>query len=198
MWRGPWRQGRHPHGRRNGHICPTRRAREPRRQRSAGGRPEARRPPADGGQGLPGLLLSLLGSHQGGHRAGTAQYDAAPADYAYLFEDSGCGFVVYSGGPPRKSTALEQVFVKAGTADDFLGDLAKASDKLEARLAEPNDDCFWLYSSGSTGRPKGAVHLQRDMVVTSGSMACARSACARTTSATRRASSSSPTVSATP
>ena len=34
-----------------------------------------------------------------------------------------------------------------------------ASDKLEARLASPTDDCFWLYSSGSTGRPKGAVHL---------------------------------------
>ena len=45
--------------------------------------------------------------------------------------------------------------------------MAKASDALEARLAAPTDDCFWLYSSGSTGRPKGAVHLQRDMVVTS-------------------------------
>ena len=39
--------------------------------------------------------------------------------------------------------------------------------KLEARLAAPTDDCFWLYSSGSTGRPKGAVHAHRDMVVTS-------------------------------
>ena len=45
--------------------------------------------------------------------------------------------------------------------------MAKASPKLEARLAAPTDDCFWLYSSGSTGRPKGAVHAQRDMVVTS-------------------------------
>src|SRR5258708_30096227 len=51
--------------------------------------------------------------------------------------------------------------------DAFLGEMAKASPKLEARLANPTDDCFWLYSSGSTGRPKGAVHLQRDMVVTS-------------------------------
>ena len=44
---------------------------------------------------------------------------------------------------------------------------ASASPTLDARLATPTDDCFWLYSSGSTGRPKGAVHLQRDMVVTS-------------------------------
>src|SRR5437867_2505438 len=48
-----------------------------------------------------------------------------------------------------------------------LAELPKASAALEARLAAPTDDCFWLYSSGSTGRPKGAVHLQRDMVVTS-------------------------------
>ena len=90
------------------------------------------------------------------------------ADYAYLFEDSGCGLVVYSSEFAQEvEPALKQVAVKARTADDFLGDLAKASDKLEARLAAPTDDCFWLYSSGSTGRPKGAVHLQRDMVVTS-------------------------------
>ena len=90
------------------------------------------------------------------------------ADYAYLFEDSGCGLVVYSSEFAQEvEPALKQVSVKARTADDFLADLAKASDKLEARLAAPTDDCFWLYSSGSTGRPKGAVHLQRDMVVTS-------------------------------
>ena len=32
---------------------------------------------ADGGQGLPGVLLSLLGRHQGRHRAGAAQHAAA-------------------------------------------------------------------------------------------------------------------------
>src|SRR6267378_4058294 len=90
------------------------------------------------------------------------------ADYAYLFEDSGCGLVVYSSEFAKEvEPALKQVSVTGSTADAFLADLAKASDKLEARLAAPTDDCFWLYSSGSTGRPKGAVHAHRDMVVTS-------------------------------
>ncbi|MGE0421359.1 MAG: benzoate-CoA ligase family protein [Reyranellaceae bacterium] len=90
------------------------------------------------------------------------------SDYAYMFEDSGCGLVVYSQEFAGEiEPALEQVPVKALTVDAFAQRMAAASDRLEARLAAPTDDCFWLYSSGSTGRPKGAVHLQRDMVVTS-------------------------------
>jgi benzoate-CoA ligase family protein len=89
-------------------------------------------------------------------------------DYAYMFEDSGCGLVVYSSEFAGEiEPALKQFPVKALTVDSFLAEMAKASDELEARLAAPTDDCFWLYSSGSTGRPKGAVHAQRDMVVTS-------------------------------
>ncbi|MEA2800294.1 MAG: benzoate-CoA ligase [Rhodospirillaceae bacterium] len=89
-------------------------------------------------------------------------------DYAHMFEDSGCGLVVYSSEFAGEiEPALKQFPVKALTVDSFLAEMAKASDELEARLAAPNDDCFWLYSSGSTGRPKGAVHAQRDMVVTS-------------------------------
>lgn len=90
------------------------------------------------------------------------------ADYAYMFEDSGCGLVVYSAEFAGEiEPALKQFPVKAVTVDTFLAEMAKASPQLEARLAAPTDDCFWLYSSGSTGRPKGAVHAQRDMVVTS-------------------------------
>ncbi len=93
------------------------------------------------------------------------------ADYAYMIEDSGCGLVVYSSEFAGEiEPALKQLGTKAPkamTVDAFLAEMAKASDKLEARLAGPTDDCFWLYSSGSTGRPKGAVHAQRDMVVTS-------------------------------
>src|SRR5438034_134297 len=63
--------------------------------------------------------------------------------------------------------ALKQVAVKALTVDAFLPELDKSSAKLEARLAAPMDDCFWLYSSGSTGRPKGTVHMHQSMVVTS-------------------------------
>ena len=89
-------------------------------------------------------------------------------DYAYMFEDSGGKLVVYSSEFAGEiEPALKQFPVRASTVDAFLADMAAASPKLDARLAAPTDDCFWLYSSGSTGRPKGAVHLQRDMVVTS-------------------------------
>src|SRR5690242_19224964 len=93
------------------------------------------------------------------------------ADYAYMIEDSGCGLVIYSSEFAGEiEPALQQLGPKAPkalTVDAFLAGMAKASPALEARLASPTDDCFWLYSSGSTGRPKGAVHAQRDMVVTS-------------------------------
>jgi benzoate-CoA ligase family protein len=90
------------------------------------------------------------------------------ADYAYMFEDSGCGLVVYSTEFAGEiEPALKQAPVAALTVDAFLAEMARSSPGLEARLAAPTDDCFWLYSSGSTGRPKGAVHAHRDMVVTS-------------------------------
>jgi acyl-coenzyme A synthetase/AMP-(fatty) acid ligase len=78
-------------------------------------------------------------------------------DYAYMIEDSGCGLVVYSTEFFGEiEPALKQLGArapKAMTVDAFLADMAKASPILEARLAAPEDDCFWLYSSGSTGRP---------------------------------------------
>jgi benzoate-CoA ligase family protein len=89
-------------------------------------------------------------------------------DYAYMFEDSGCGLVVYSTEFAGEiEPALKQAPVKALTVGAFLDEMAKASAQLDPHLAAPTDDCFWLYSSGSTGRPKGAVHGHRDMVVTS-------------------------------
>jgi benzoate-CoA ligase family protein len=89
-------------------------------------------------------------------------------DYAYMIEDSGCSLVVYSREFAGEiEPALGQAPASALSVDAFLDRMAGASAELEARLASPTDDCFWLYSSGSTGRPKGAVHAQRDMVVTS-------------------------------
>src|SRR5262252_1184692 len=66
-------------------------------------------------------------------------------DYAYLFEDSGCKLVVYSSEFAREvEPALKQVSVTGSTVDAFLAELARASPDLEARLAAPTDDCFWL------------------------------------------------------
>jgi benzoate-CoA ligase family protein len=93
------------------------------------------------------------------------------SDYAYMVEDSGCSLVVYSSEfATEVEPALKQLVdnaPRALTVDAFLAEMPRASERLEAVMAAPTDDCFWLYSSGSTGRPKGAVHAQRDMVVTS-------------------------------
>jgi len=95
------------------------------------------------------------------------------ADYAYMMEDSGAAGVVYS---PEFATEAEPALAGrrfrlslrteggAGTLKELL---ARAANTLDAAPARAEDDCFWLYSSGSTGRPKGAVHLHRDMVVSS-------------------------------
>ncbi|HEY6981640.1 benzoate-CoA ligase family protein [Reyranella sp.] len=92
-------------------------------------------------------------------------------DYSYIIDDSGCGLVVHSSEFANEvAPALAQLEDKAPralTVDAFLAEMARAAPAAEPHLADPADDCFWLYSSGSTGRPKGAVHAQRDMVVTS-------------------------------
>jgi benzoate-CoA ligase family protein len=96
-------------------------------------------------------------------------------DYAYMIENSGCAGLLYSpeyaaevepalGASPHKPRAALRT---EGTPASFDILLNKASTELAAALAKATDDCFWLYSSGSTGRSKGAVHLHRDMVITS-------------------------------
>ena len=56
------------------------------------------------------------------------------ADYAYLFEDSGCRLVVYSSEYAKEvEPALSPVGIKAHTADAFLAELAEASPDLEAQ-----------------------------------------------------------------
>ena len=62
-------------------------------------------------------------------------------DYAYMFEDSGCGLVVYSSEYAGEiDAALLMTPVKALKVDAFLAETAKASPELEARLASPTDD----------------------------------------------------------
>ena len=75
------------------------------------------------------------------------------ADYAYLFEDLGCGLVVYSSEFAQEvEPALKQVSVKAARPTNFLGDLAKPPTSSRRGSRQPTDDCFWLYPRA---RPAG-------------------------------------------
>jgi benzoate-CoA ligase family protein len=97
------------------------------------------------------------------------------ADYQYMIDDSGCAALVYS---PEYAGEVEPALAAAsnkprrilqtrGPGDTIEAMIAKSGSQLAPAATAPDEDCFWLYSSGSTGRPKGAVHLHRDMVVTS-------------------------------
>jgi len=96
-------------------------------------------------------------------------------DYAYMIENSGCAGVLYSpeyatevepglSASPHKPKAVLRTEVTPSSFDVLMN---RASLDLQPASAKATDDCFWLYSSGSTGRSKGAVHLHRDMVITS-------------------------------
>ncbi|MGE5548011.1 MAG: benzoate-CoA ligase family protein [Solirubrobacterales bacterium] len=94
-------------------------------------------------------------------------------DYAYMIENSGCAVLAYSvefageveGALAAASQKPANVFKLEGEVPARL--FESGSDQFAAVPASATDECFWLYSSGSTGQPKGAVHLHRDMVVTS-------------------------------
>jgi benzoate-CoA ligase family protein len=96
-------------------------------------------------------------------------------DYRYMIEDSACSALLYStefAAEVEPALASERPAPRLalpveGGKRNLRSLIAEASPELRAAPAGDTAVCFWLYSSGSTGRPKGAVHLHRDMVVTS-------------------------------
>jgi benzoate-CoA ligase family protein len=96
-------------------------------------------------------------------------------DFAFMLENSECEALLYSPEYASEVEAALEIsshqpnFVLKIEDDDatFARRIASFPAEFAAVETSPTDECFWLYSSGSTGNPKGAVHLHRDMVVSS-------------------------------
>ncbi len=96
-------------------------------------------------------------------------------DYEYIIDDSNCSVLTYSSEYKTEvDAALSRLSPKPahcipveGSDNSIQSLIATASGELDPVPSSSTDECFWLYSSGSTGRPKAAVHLHRDMAVTS-------------------------------
>ena len=134
-------------------------------------------------------------------------------DYAYMLQHSRAQAALVSAALlPTLQSALASAPHEVKTLVVSRGDagaLPPGAHDFDALLgahapaAEPAPTCaddlaFWLYSSGSTGRPKGTVHSHANLYCDRRAVRAAGARrCARTTSASRRPSCSSPTASAT-
>jgi benzoate-CoA ligase family protein len=105
------------------------------------------------------------------------------ADYAHYLRDSGARLVIVhegalaaflpaaSGFPTESIVAVGKSAtgpVKMRRWSDWLG---SPDEKVAARQTSSTDPAFFLYTSGSGGKPKAAVHMHKDMLVTSSSFA---------------------------
>jgi benzoate-CoA ligase family protein len=100
-------------------------------------------------------------------------------DYAHYLRDSGARLAIVHEGalaaflPAASGFAAEAIVAVGDTASgpakmkrwrEWLG---STEEKVAARLTSATDPAFFLYTSGSGGTPKAAVHLHKDMLVTS-------------------------------
>ncbi len=102
----------------------------------------------------------------------------APADYAYMLEDSRAPMLVISepllaqfqpilGQAPFLKRVLVSGTMAPPPGMRSLGEVLAASiDSFEPAPTLRDEPCFWLYSSGSTGAPKGTVHVHSSLIET--------------------------------
>ena len=102
----------------------------------------------------------------------------APADYAYLLQDSRARMLVVSAPllPQFQAILAHSPYLKhvlvSGTAPPppgtrpFHQALEGSAVAFEPAPTSRDEPCFWLYSSGSTGAPKGTVHVHSSLIET--------------------------------
>jgi benzoate-CoA ligase family protein len=122
----------------------------------------------------------------GGAKIGAISVPVNPmtreADYAHYLRDSGARLAIVHEGalaaflPAASGFPSESVVVVgdgfAGHAKmkrwrDWIGASEEKTSARPKRSTQATDPAFFLYTSGSGGTPKAAVHLHKDMLVTS-------------------------------
>ncbi len=98
-------------------------------------------------------------------------------DYAHYLRDSGARLVIVHEGalaaffPAASGFPTESIvvvgFAGQSTMKRWREWIGTGEEKIAARKTRATDPAFFLYTSGSGGNPKGAVHLHKDMLVTS-------------------------------
>ncbi|HUK29850.1 MAG TPA: benzoate-CoA ligase family protein, partial [Candidatus Acidoferrum sp.] len=101
------------------------------------------------------------------------------ADYAHYLRDSAARMAIVhegalaaflpaaSGFPPNSIVLLGDQPIAGKGMKRWAEWIGSGNEKITARQTRATDPAFFLYTSGSGGNPKGAVHLHRDMLVTS-------------------------------
>jgi benzoate-CoA ligase family protein len=129
------------------------------------------------------FMASFFGAAKIGAVAVPVNPMTREADYAHYLRDSGARLAIVHEGAlsaflPAASGYFTDAIVVVGNElaassgmkrwREWIGPVG---DKIAARLTSATDPAFFLYTSGSGGNPKGAVHLHRDMLVTSSGFA---------------------------
>ena len=127
------------------------------------------------------FIAAFLGVARTGAIAVPVNPATREADYSHYLRDSGARMAIVHGSalaaflPAANAGNLERVIILTEEIGyppaptivpwgEWIGSAAKMLDEPTTRATDP---AFFLYTSGSGGSPKAAIHLHKDMLMTS-------------------------------
>jgi len=127
------------------------------------------------------FIAAFLGVARMGAIAVPVNPATREGDYAHYLRDSGARMAIVHKTalaaflPAVEATGLERIVVAGEDVGDTLSPamvgwaewLAPVGAKLQGPATRATDPAFFLYTSGSGGSPKAAIHLHKDMLMTS-------------------------------